>query len=83
MRSNAESGDGYSDISIETPERNGIVIEVKYAEDGNLEKACEKALQQIEEKHYAEGLKCKGVKSVLQYGISFHRKMCLVRLTGV
>ena len=35
VKSNAETGEGYSDISIQTPERTGIVIELKYAEDGN------------------------------------------------
>ena len=40
VKSNAETGEGYSDISILTPERTGIVIELKYADDGNLEKAC-------------------------------------------
>lgn len=29
IRSNAETDEGYSDISIETPEKTGIVIEVK------------------------------------------------------
>ena len=40
VKSNAETGEGYSDIFIQTPERVGIVIELKYADDGNLEKAC-------------------------------------------
>ena len=62
IRSNAETDEGYSDISIETPVKIGIVIEVKYADDGNLEKACKEALRQIEEKKYAEGLKRKGMK---------------------
>ncbi len=50
VKSNAETGEGYSDISIQTPDRVGIVIELKYADDGNLEKACSDALSQIEEK---------------------------------
>ena len=33
-----------------------ILIEVKYANDGNLDQACERALQQIEEKKYDEEL---------------------------
>ena len=45
------------DISIQTPDRVGIVIELKYAEDGNLEAACREALEQIEDKKYGEGLK--------------------------
>ena len=61
VKSNAETGEGYSDISIQTPERTGIVIELKYdADDGKLETACAEALEQIEEKKYAEGLKRRG-----------------------
>lgn len=80
IRSNAETGEGYSDISIETPEKTGIVIEVKYAEDGNLEKACKEALKQIEEKKYALGLERKGMRKMLRYGISFYEKECMVVL---
>ena len=77
VKSNAETGEGYSDISILTPERTGIVIELKYADDGNLEKACAEALKQIEEKKYAEGLKRRGVKKLIRYGIAFYEKECM------
>ena len=80
VRSNAETGEGYSDISIQTPDRTGIVIELKYAEDGNLEKACGEALGQIEEKKYAEGLKRWGTKKILKYGIAFWEKECMVEM---
>lgn len=49
IQSNAETGEGYSDISVCTPERTGIVIELKYAHDGNLEAACEEALRFLKE----------------------------------
>ena len=78
VKSNAETGEGYSDISIQTPERTGIVMELKYAEDGDLEAACSKALKQIEEKKYAEGLKRRGMKKIIKYGISFWEKECMV-----
>ena len=78
VRSNAEAGVGYSDISIATPERVGIVIELKYAEDGNLEAACARALQQIEERKYAVGLQRRGVKKIIKYGIAFWEKDCMV-----
>ena len=78
VRSNAETGIGYSDISVATPERLGIVIELKYAEDGNLERACAAALAQIEEKKYAEGLRRRGMKKILKYGIAFWEKECMV-----
>ena len=78
VKSNAETGEGYSDISIQTPDRVGIVIELKYADDGNLEAACREALRQIEEKKYAEGLKRCGMKRLIKYGIAFCEKECLV-----
>ena len=78
VKSNAETGEGYSDISIQTPDRVGIVIELKYAEDGNLEKACAEALTQIEEKKYAQGLKRWRTKKILKYGIAFYEKECMV-----
>ena len=64
--------------SIQTPERTGIVIELKYADDGKLETACAEALEQIEEKKYAEGLKRRGMKKIIKYGIAFYEKECMV-----
>ena len=78
VKSNAETGEGYSDISIQTPERTGIVIELKYADGGKLETACAEALEQIEEKKYAEGLKRRGMKKIIKYGIAFYEKECMV-----
>ena len=80
VRSNAETGIGYSDISVATPERLGMVIELKYAEDCNLEAACTKALAQIEEKKYDEALRRRGMKTILKYGIAFWEKECQVML---
>ena len=78
VKSNAETGEGYSDISVCTPERIGIVIELKYANDGNLDAACEEALKQIENKRYAEGLKRRGMKKIIKYGMAFWGKECRV-----
>ena len=64
---------------IETEDmEKGIIIETKYAEDGNLQKACEKALQQIENSHYEEALRDEGIEEVLRYGIAFYKKCCKV-----
>ena len=78
VKSNAEMGEGYSDITVQTPDRIGIVIELKYAEDGNLESSCKAALAQIEDRKYGEDLKRRGVKKLLKYGIAFYEKECLV-----
>jgi len=80
IRSNAESGEGFSDILIETSDRVGVVIEVKYAEDHDLDKWCARALEQIEQKHYASRLVEDGMKTVVKYGIAFYKKHCKVML---
>lgn len=78
IQSNAETGEGYSDISVSTPGRTGIVIELKYANDGNLESACEEALRQIKEKKYAVSLERQGMKKIICYGMAFWEKECMV-----
>lgn len=80
IQSNAETGEGYSDISVCTQERIGIVIELKYADDGNLEAACVEALKQIEDRKYAEGLKRQGMRKIIKYGMVFCRKECMVMM---
>jgi hypothetical protein len=78
IKSNSESGDGYCDILIKTIKKTGVVIEIKYAQDGNLERACEVALKQIETKQYDTILKDDGMKNIIKYGIAFYKKNCKV-----
>lgn len=79
VSSNRESGDGYSDILVETDDgETGIVLELKYAEDGNLDAACKKALKQIKQKRYGEELEEEGILHILKYGIAFYKKRCRV-----
>ena len=81
LLSNAESGAGYSDILIEIPDENtGIVIELKYSESRNMEAACQKALEQIEEKNYAEHLMEDDMDTIFKYGIARRRNACTVRM---
>ena len=76
---NAESGTGYSDILIEVPDnRTGIVIELKYAENGDMDAACSEALRQIEEKDYIAKLKQDGMRNFIKYGIACFKKDCKV-----
>jgi hypothetical protein len=56
------------------------VIEIKYAEDSNLEKWCTQALAQIEKNHYDAVLKDDGMKKIIKYGIAFYKKSCKVVL---
>ena len=77
--SNRETGEGYSDLLITIPdEAIGIVIEMKYADDGNLDAACQKALEQIERNHYEEELYDEGMDDILKYGIACYKKRCRV-----
>lgn len=81
ISSNKESGDGYSDIFVEIDrEGTGIVIEMKYAEDGNLEAACKEALEQINTKRYEEELCEEEIDHILKYGIACYKKRCRVIL---
>lgn len=84
ISSNKESGDGYSDILIELEDmESGIVVELKYAEDGNLEAGCREALQQIERKRYEESLQKEGIGKILRYGIACYKKRCKVMLAKI
>lgn len=79
VSSNREAGDGYSDILVETDDgETGIILELKYADDGNLDTACKKALEQINRNRYEEILLDEGVPHILKYGIAFYKKRCRV-----
>ena len=79
VQSNAESGDGYSDISIEIRrKRIGIVIELKYAEDGAFEEASKEAMEQINERNYEKSLEGDGMTTIYKYGIACYKKRCKV-----
>ena len=79
VMSNRESGDGFGDILIRIEDEDvGIVIEVKYADNGNLQGECEKALQQIIDIRYTESLEQEGIHTIIKYGIACYRKKCKV-----
>lgn len=79
IRSNVESGIGYTDIRLEVPsEKTGCVIEVKYAEKGKYDQACAKAMKQIEDGGYAETLKQDGMQVIHKYGIACYKKSCKI-----
>ena len=80
VKSNVEAGDGFADIIIETQEPDGgIIVELKYSKMySGLEKACEKAIDQIKIKRYQEYLKNDGRENIMIYGIAFCKKKCKV-----
>ena len=79
VKSNAESGNGYSDILLVVPsEKTGCVIEVKYAEDGAFDSALHEAMEQIETHEYTGLLRQKGMETIHKYGLACYRKTCRV-----
>ncbi len=79
VQSNAESGDGYSDISIEIEDQEtGIIIELKYAEKAAFDTACREALKQINDRNYEEKLIDDGMTIIRKYGIACYKRRCKV-----
>lgn len=77
VTSNREMGEGYADILTEPDTGDmGIIIEVKYAHDGNLGAACQEALKQIEYTKYEDDLLDDGVENIIKYGIACYKKRC-------
>lgn len=72
---NIESGEGFSDIQVEIEEEGvGIVIELKYPDNGNLEAGCAEAIKQIEDIGYEERLREDGMTKIIKYGIACWKK---------
>ncbi|MCI8300933.1 MAG: AAA family ATPase [Lachnospiraceae bacterium] len=84
VSSNKEAGEGYADIlaEIDDDEPMGIVIEIKYARDGNLEAACQQALGQIEKRQYEAAFYDEDIEKVLKYGIACYKNKCKVIMAG-
>ena len=79
VMSNREAGDGFSDIQILIDDaETGIVIEVKYVQNGDLEAECQKALTQMRALHYEDGMRNAGMQKVFKYGIACWKKTCKV-----
>jgi hypothetical protein len=80
VRSNVEAGEGFADIIIEPENPDaGIIFELKYSKEvSGLDKACERAIQQIKDRRYSEYLKNDGRHDMLFYGMAFYKKRCKV-----
>ena len=79
VRSNAESGIGYTDIMVSIPSKKiGCIIEVKYAGNGMFDSACKDAMRQIEDGAYVTALKQEGMQTIHKFGIACYKKSCRV-----
>ena len=79
LKSNKESGNGYSDISIRDDDKAlGVIIEIKYAQDRQFDQICRNAITQIDDNGYVKALKDEGCHTILKYGIACYKKQCKV-----
>ena len=78
--SNKEHGEGRSDVVVYDPVNARVAIfEAKYTKTlENLERECDMALQQIDDRMYAAEYE-DDYDRILCYGISFFRKRCMVK----
>lgn len=80
VKSNRELGNGFADILLKSKNPDaGIIIELKYARSlHELDKACERAMEQMKARRYDEELREEGREDIFAYGIAFHKKRCKV-----
>ena len=80
VESNKEHGEGRSDVIVTDPRGGKVaVFEAKHSKNlENLERDCQLALDQIDEKMYAKKFE-DSYDQVNCYGIAFFKKRCLVR----
>ena len=83
VESDKEHGEGRSDVVVHDLENGRVAIfETKYSKRmENMDSDCDKALQQIRKRMYAEEYE-EDYDQIFCYGISFFRKRCLVRKCG-
>lgn len=81
VKSNREGGLGYNDILIfHKKSRTGMIIEVEYAGNDNLDAECRKALEQIESRHYTDALKEYRPEKIYKYAVACCRKHSMVEM---
>ncbi|MCR5604259.1 MAG: ATP-binding protein [Lachnospiraceae bacterium] len=80
VESNKEKGLGRPDILLkDRKNRRALIIEAKKSDkESGLDKACDKAIKQIIDEKYAEGLY--GYDQILCYGVAFFQKQAKVKL---
>lgn len=80
VESNKEKGPGRPDILLkDRRNRRAIIIEAKKSDkESDLDKDCDKAIKQIIDEKYAEGIS--GYEQILCYGVAFYQKRAKVKL---
>ena len=69
----------YCDIVIMIPDDEiGMIIEVKYGEDADMDKGCADALAQIERMNYSAILEDDEVQTIYKYGVACYKKRCKI-----
>ena len=84
IKSNRESGDGRYDVSLFPKDKNhaGIIIEIKWEKDmeqNALSKLADKALKQIDNKHYDSEMVQAGIHDIIKLGMAFSGKEVAIK----
>ena len=85
LQSNREAGDGFADLTFTSVGSDiGVVFEIKHCQSVNeLALSAETALEQIRERHYAQGFDGYFCSKIYGYGIAFCRKACVVTVSDL
>ena len=80
VESNKEKGLGRPDILLkDRKNRRAIIVESKKSKrKANLGRDCDKAIKQIIDERYAEGID--GYEQILCYGVAFFQKQAMIKL---
>ena len=84
IKSNRESGDGRYDVSLSPKDKKhaGIIMEIKWEKDldqAELYKLADKALSQIDDKHYDSEMLQDGVTDIIKFGMAFSGKEVAIK----
>lgn len=79
VKSNREGGNGRTDITLIPIDikKPAVIMEFKCVKKlAELEKGCDAAMQQIEDRNYMDELLEEGCTNIIKYGICFYKKVC-------
>ncbi len=81
--SNRESGEGRPDIVLEYPSSQGpvVILELKVVKRyQDMKTGCDTAIHQLEKRDYAAHWRNEGYTDIIQYGICFYKKECMIKI---
>lgn len=78
-----ESGEGRPDRVLEYPSSQGpvVILELKVVKRyQDMKTGCDTAIHQLEKRDYAAHWRNEGYTDIIQYGICFYKKECMIKI---